>query len=305
MPETSQEDAIRVNAMTVDVEDYFQVSAFEGCIARADWDRWPQRVERNTERVLELFAAHNVKATFFVLGWVAARFPQLIRHIGEAGHEVANHGYGHERLTTLTRDQFRVDISRAKGILEDITGQGVWGYRAPSYSVGLDNLWAYDELRTAGYRYSSSIVPIHHDLYGIPHAPRFAFFPGATGLLEVPVTTIALLGRNWPCGGGGFFRLLPYALFRKGWQRVNRHDRRAGVFYFHPWEMDPEQPRVPGVSFRNRVRHYLNLERMVIKLRALLRDFRFDRMDRIFLEKTEERYPVVALEQLQLRAREA
>ncbi len=305
MTEISTEGAGNVNAMTVDVEDYFQVSAFEKCIPRADWDRWPQRVERNTERVLELFDANDVKATFFVLGWVAERFPQLIRRIVECGHEVANHGYGHERLTSMTREQFRADISRAKGILEGITGHRVLGYRAPSYSVGLDNLWAHEELRTAGYRYSSSIVPIHHDLYGIPHAPRFAFFPGTTGLLEVPVTTVALLGRNWPCGGGGFFRLLPYPLFRKGWQRVNRHDGRAGVFYFHPWELDPEQPRVPGASFRNRVRHYLNLERMVIKLGALLRDFRFDRMDRIFLEKTEERYPVVALEKLQLRAREA
>ena len=298
-------DSHIVNAMTVDVEDYFQVAAFEKCIARADWHRWPQRVERNTRRALELLDQHGVKATFFALGWVAERYPALMRDIAGSGHELASHGYGHERLANLTRRQFREQIRGTKKLLEDTVGGEVLGYRAPSYSVGPDSLWAHDELRAAGYRYSSSIVPIHHDLYGMPQAPRFAFFPDADGLLEIPVTTVSLLGRNWPCGGGGFFRLLPYPVFRTGLRRVNRRDGYPGVFYFHPWELDPQQPRVPGVSFRNRVRHYLNLNRMAVKLHALLRDFRFDRMDRIFLRRTGERYPVVVLKDLQLHPRGA
>ena len=299
------EDAGIINAMTVDVEDYFQVSAFEKHIPRGDWQRWPQRVERNTKVILELFERNKVKGTFFVLGWVAEHFPALIRAIAESGHEVASHGYGHERLVNLTRAQFREGIRCTKRLLEDITGREVLGYRAPSYSIGPDTLWAHEELRMAGYRYSSSIVPIRHDLYGMPQAPRFAFFPDQVGLLEIPVTTVALLGRNWPCGGGGFFRLLPYLLFRKGLRYVNRHDKRPGVFYFHPWELDPGQPRVPDVPFRDRVRHYLNLNRMATKLGALLRDFRFDRMDRIFLEKADQHYPVVVLENLKFSAREA
>jgi len=299
------EDAGIINAMTVDVEDYFQVSAFEKHIPRGDWQRWPQRVERNTKCILELFERNKVKGTFFVLGWVAEHFPALIRSIAESGHEVASHGYGHERLVNLTHAQFREGIRRTKGLLEDITGREVLGYRAPSYSIGPGTLWAHEELRMAGYRYSSSIVPIRHDLYGMPQAPRFAFFPDQAGLLEIPITTVAFLGRNWPCGGGGFFRLLPYLLFRKGLRHVNRHDKRPGVFYFHPWELDPGQPRVPDVPFRDRVRHYLNLNRMATKLGALLRDFRFDRMDRIFLEKADQYYPVVVLENLKFSAREA
>ncbi|WEN15382.1 DUF3473 domain-containing protein [Rhodanobacter sp. AS-Z3] len=285
-----------INAMTVDVEDYFQVSAFEKCIAREDWPQWPVRVEDNTRRVLDLFARHQVHATFFILGWVAERFPALMRDINAAGHEVASHGFGHERLTTLTPDQFRDGIVRTKHLLEDLTGAAVVGYRAPSYSVGPGTLWAHQELREAGYRYSSSIVPLHHDLYGMPEAPRFAFFAEPSGLLEIPVTTAQRWRRNWPCGGGGYFRLLPYALFKRGLRHVNEQEQASGVFYFHPWEVDPQQPRVPGVTLKNRVRHYLNLTRTVPRLEQLMHDFRFDRMDRIFLAEGHADYPSVALQ---------
>src|SRR5699024_8162854 len=233
-----------VNAMTVDVEDYFQVAAFEGCIRRADWSRWPLRVESNTRRLLELFDAHRVHATFFVLGWVAERLPTLVRDMAAHGHEVASHGFAHERLTTLDRRQFRNDVVRTRHLLEDLAGEAVKGYRAPSYSVGPGTLWAHRELQEAGYRYSSSVVPIRHDLYGMPAAPRFAFYTADAGLLEVPVTTVRLGGRNWPCGGGGYFRLFPYALFRRGLRHVNQVEGQSGVFYFHPWEIDPGQPRV-------------------------------------------------------------
>lgn len=284
-----------VNAMTVDVEDYFQVAAFEKCIDREDWPRWPVRVESNTRRILELFARRHIRATFFVLGWVAERFPGLVREISTAGHEVASHGFGHERLTTINRATFRDGIRRTKHLLEDISGKPVQGYRAPSYSIGPTTLWAHDELRESGYLYSSSIVPIRHDLYGMPGAPRFAFYTGDPGLLEVPVTTVHFCGRNWPCGGGGYFRLLPYALFKRGLRRVNRLDGRPGVFYFHPWEIDPKQPRVSGVTLKNRVRHYLNLARTAPRVEHLIRDFRFDRMDRVFLAAGHGGYPVVAL----------
>ncbi|MGH8153503.1 MAG: XrtA system polysaccharide deacetylase [Rhodanobacteraceae bacterium] len=290
------------NAMTVDVEDYFQVAAFENCIRREDWPRWPVRVGANTRRILELFADARISATFFVLGWVAERYPGLVREIHAAGHEIASHGFGHERLTTLSRAAFRDGITRTKHLLEDVSGAPVFGYRAPSWSIGPTTLWAHQELREAGYRYSSSIVPIHHDLYGMPAAPRFAFFAERSGLLEVPATTVRLWGRNWPCGGGGFFRLLPYPVFKRGLQRVNRREQRPTVFYFHPWEIDPEQPRVPGVTLKNRVRHYLNLKRTAPRVERLLQDFRFDRMDRVFLAPAPATYPVVALQAAELCA---
>lgn len=284
------------NAMSVDVEDYFQVAAFEQCIQRSDWAQWPVRVENNTRQVLELFQRHGVHATFFVLGWVAERFPALVRDISAAGHEVASHGYGHERLTQISRSEFRDGIERTRHLLEDITGETVSGYRAPSYSIGPGTLWAYAELREAGYRYSSSIVPIRHDLYGMSKAPRFPFHVDRSGLLEIPVTTVHMLKRNWPCGGGGYFRLLPYALFKRGLSRVNQRDRRPGVFYFHPWEVDPGQPRVPGATLKNRVRHYLNLARTAPRIERLVQDFEFDRMDRVFLDSQQREYPVVSLD---------
>ena len=273
------------NAMTVDVEDYFQVSAFEGHIDRAQWDTLPCRVESNTDRILALFEAAGVKATFFTLGWVAERYPALIRRIVDGGHELASHGYFHVRVTQQQPAEFRADVEKTKKLLEDIGGVVVKGYRAPSYSIGAGNLWALDELSDAGYLYSSSIYPVKHDLYGMPEAPRFAFRPrGEAGILEVPITTLRLGSRNLPCGGGGFFRLYPYAVSRGALRHVNRREGQSGMFYFHPWEIDPGQPRQPGLGLKTRFRHYLNLGRMESRLRALLDDFDWDRMDRIFLD---------------------
>jgi polysaccharide deacetylase family protein (PEP-CTERM system associated) len=271
-----------VNAMTVDVEDYFQVSAFERRVAPADWERMPVRVEANTNRVLDLLAGRGVRATFFTLGWVAERFPALVRRIADSGHEVASHGYDHTRVIHQDPAQFRADATRTRGLLEDLTGRAVRGYRAASYSIGASNLWALDVLQEAGYRYSSSIYPIRHDLYGMPEAPRFAFRLRAGGLLELPITSVCALGRRWPCGGGGYFRLFPYALSSWGLRRVNREDRQPGIFYFHPWEVDPDQPRIAGVGTKARLRHYLNLSRMEARLTRLLGDFRWDRMDCVF-----------------------
>jgi len=277
------------NAMTVDVEDYFQVSAFEPHIDRADWERQPCRVEGNTQRVLDLFAEHGVKATFFTLGWVAERFPGLVRRMVDEGHELASHGWSHVRVTEQTPAEFRADVARTKALLEDISGTEVKGYRAASYSIGEASLWALEVLGEVGYRYSSSIFPIRHDLYGMPGAPRFAFRPNGGTLLEIPVTTVAIGARNFPCAGGGWFRLLPYAVSRWALRRVNGVDGNPAIFYFHPWEIDPDQPRQRGVGWKTRFRHYLNLERMEARLRRLLRDFRWDRVDRVYLER--EGYP--------------
>ncbi|MGC4079204.1 MAG: DUF3473 domain-containing protein [Rubrivivax sp.] len=272
------------NALTIDVEDYFQVSAFAPYIRRSDWDARECRVERNVERILALLDARRVKATFFTLGWVAERYPQLVRRIVAGGHELASHGYGHQRASDLDRAAFRDDIGRAKAILEDLGGVAVRGYRAPSFSIGEGNLWAFDTLAETGHPYSSSIYPIRHDHYGMPDAPRFAHRV-AGGLLEVPVTTVRLGGRNLPSSGGGYFRLLPYAASRWLIGRVNREDREAAVFYFHPWEIDAGQPRVPGIDARTRFRHYVNIARMERKLESLLDDFRWGRMDTIFLDR--------------------
>lgn len=274
------------NAMTVDVEDYFQVSAFEKVIRRDQWNDWPCRVERNTHRVLDLFNAHRVKATFFMLGWVAERYPSLCHRIVADGHELASHGYSHVRVINQTPQEFREDILRTKKLLEDISGQPIRGYRAASYSIGARNLWALKELEQTGHEYSSSIYPIKHDLYGMPDAPRFAFRPHAQdGILEVPITTVIVNGKKMPCGGGGFFRLYPYAFSRWALQRVNKQDGQSGMFYFHPWEIDPDQPRPSPVSLRTRFRHYLNLHRMEQRLTSLLKDFSWGRMDHIFLQK--------------------
>ncbi|MEG1051415.1 MAG: DUF3473 domain-containing protein [Janthinobacterium sp.] len=275
------------NALTIDVEDYFQVSAFAPHIARADWPRLECRVEANVERILLLLERHRIHATFFTLGWIAERYPQMVKKIVAAGHELASHGYGHLRASDQTRAQFDNDIRSSKALLEDIGGQAVVGYRAPSFSIGHANLWAFDELQEAGYGYSSSIYPIRHDHYGMPDAPRFAWRPrGPLGMLELPVSTVRLRGRNLPAGGGGYFRLMPYALSRWLLRRINSRDGQAGIFYFHPWELDPGQPRPPGLSAKTRFRHYLNLGRMEARLGHLTRDFSWDRMDRIFLEST-------------------
>ena len=270
------------HALTIDVEDYFQVSAFAPYIDRAGWDARECRVERNVERILALLAEHGATATFFVLGWVAERYPQLVRRIAAQGHEVASHGYGHERASDLAPPDFDADVRRAKGVLEDLSGTAVAGYRAPSFSIGPGNWWAFDALAASGHRYSSSIYPIRHDHYGMPDAPRFAH-PVADGLIEIPITTLRMLDRNLPSSGGGYFRLLPYAVSRWMLRRVNTVDRQPAVFYFHPWEIDPGQPRIDGIDAKTRFRHYLNLERTEGRLRSLLRDFEWGRMDRVFL----------------------
>jgi len=274
------------NAMTCDVEDYFQVSAFAPYIDRASWPTRECRVEANMERILALYERHGVRATFFTLGWIAERYPAMVRRIVAAGHELASHGYGHLRASDQSRAEFDNDIRSSKALLEDIGGQAVVGYRAPSFSIGHANLWALDALHDAGYKYSSSIYPIAHDHYGMPDAPRFAFYPnGPDGLLEVPITTVKMAGRNLPAGGGGYFRLLPYALSRWMMEKVNREDGEPALFYFHPWEVDPGQPRPEGLGAKARFRHYINIDRMERRLEQLARDFKWDRMDRIFLDK--------------------
>ncbi len=274
------------NALTIDVEDYFQVSAFAPYIRRDEWDARECRVERNVGRILDLLAERQVHATFFTLGWIAERYPQLVRRIVDEGHELASHGYGHERASDLSEAAFTADITRAKGLLEDLSGRAVLGYRAPSFSIGTGNLWAFDVLARTGHRYSSSIYPIRHDHYGMPDSPRFAYRVGSigSGLLEVPVTTLRLLNRNLPSSGGGYFRLLPYALSRWMIDTVNRDDRQSAIFYFHPWEIDAGQPRVAGIDAKTRFRHYVNIPRMEGRLRKLLGDFRWGRMDQIFLD---------------------
>ena len=273
------------NAMTCDVEDYFQVSAFAPYIDRASWPARECRVEANIDRILAVFSAGGVKATFFTLGWIAERYPEMVRRIVAEGHELASHGYGHLRASDQTRAEFDQDIRSSKALLEDLGGQAVVGYRAPSFSIGESNLWALEALTEAGYRYSSSIYPIKHDHYGMPGAPRFAFYPnGPDGLLEVPITTAMMMGKKLPAGGGGYFRLLPYALSKWMMEKVNREDRESTLFYFHPWELDPGQPRPQGLDAKSRFRHYVNIDRMESRLAALTRDFAWDRMDRIFLK---------------------
>ncbi len=277
------------NALTIDVEDYFQVSAFEHHIDRDAWDRLPCRVERNVDTILGILDRHAAAATFFVLGWIAERYPALVRRIAAQGHEIASHGYAHRRATSQSRAEFEHDVLRAKRVLEDIAGAPVLGYRAPSFSIGRDNLWALEALHEAGYRYSSSVYPIHHDHYGMPEAPRFGFYPEAgRGLLELPVTTLRLLKRNFPAGGGGYFRLLPYAMSRWCLKRVNALDRQPCIFYFHPWEIDPDQPRQQGISLKTRFRHYVNLSAMERRIGALCADFLWDRIDSIFLQGEHE-----------------
>ena len=271
-----------VNAMTVDVEDYFQVQALARVVSRDDWETLPRRVERNTNRVLDLFAAAGVKGTFFTLGWVAERHKQLIRRIVGDGHELASHGWEHVRADDQTPEVFRQDVRRTKRLLEDCSGTTVLGYRAASFSIGHRNPWALGVLAEEGYAYSSSIYPVRHDLYGMPDAPRFPYRPlPGRRFREFPITTAHRFGRNWPTGGGGFFRLLPYRVSATTIRIVHRADRKPCVFYFHPWEIDPDQPVQSGLTLKSRFRHYTNLGRMEGKLRRLLRDFAWDRMDRV------------------------
>ena len=271
------------NAITIDVEDYFQVEAFFNVIDRGEWDGYDCRVEANLERILALLADSGARATFFTLGWIAERHPGIVRTIVEMGHELASHGWDHRRADSQTRSQFLADVARAKGFLEDLGGCEVKGYRAPSFSVTRNNLWVMEALAEAGYSYSSSTYPILHDNYGIPEGPRFAFHPLAgRPFLEVPVTSLRLFGRNWPCGGGGYFRLLPYKLSAMALARVNRESSPC-VFYFHPWEIDPGQPRISAAPLKSRIRHYVNLHKTEARLARLLHAFCWRRMDEIFL----------------------
>jgi polysaccharide deacetylase family protein (PEP-CTERM system associated) len=273
-----------VNAMSVDIEEYFQVGAFERTIRRDDWDRLASRVEYNTQAVLDLYAAAGVSATFFTLGWVAERHPALVRRIVAEGHELASHGYAHDRVHDLDPERFRADLRKTRTILEDAGGTPVVGYRAPSFSIGKANAWALQVLADEGYAYSSSVAPFGTDHYGWPGFPRFAHRPVAgSEMIEIPVTTARFGGRTLAAGGGGFFRLLPYAFSRWAIGRVNREERQPAVFYFHPWEIDPDQPRVAGAPLKSRLRHYTNLGVMAAKLRRLLGEFRWDRLDRVYL----------------------
>jgi polysaccharide deacetylase family protein (PEP-CTERM system associated) len=269
-----------LNALSCDVEDWFQVGAFETVIAKSEWDNLPQRVERNADAVLALFAEAGVKGTFFTLGWVAERYPALIRRIAEAGHEVASHGWDHDRVFTLTPDQFRADLRRAHQAIEAAAGVAPRGYRAPSFSIDKRTPWAHPILAEERYAYSSSVAPIAHDHYGWPEASRFAFRPvEGAGLIELPVTTVDVAGRRLAAGGGGFFRLLPYAFSSWAIRRVNTAEQRPAVFYFHPWEIDPGQPRVPNAPLKSRLRHYSRLSAMRGKLLKLLCSYNWGRTD--------------------------
>lgn len=282
VPEAPMEAGAIRNAMSVDVEDWFQVQAFAEAIPRDEWEWLPRRVEANTEQVLERFAEAGLRATFFTLGWVAQRHPALVRRIVEAGHELASHGHGHERVEAIGAEAFRADIRRARLLLEDIGGVAVRGYRAPTFSIGPRTPWAHAILAEEGYDYSSSIFPVRHDLYGAPDAPRGPHRPHPNGVLELPMTTVRAFGRSLPCSGGGWFRLAPYRLFQAGLQRVNRTEARPGIFYFHPWEVDPDQPRVLQAKPLSRFRHYTGLASMGGRLDRLLRDFAWGSMSDVF-----------------------
>lgn len=272
-----------VNAISIDVEDYFQVAAFFGVIDRRDWDSYDCRVEANVDRILALLANAGARATFFTLGWIAERYPGVVRAIVGMGHELASHGWDHRHADRQTRAEFFADVARTKALLEDQGGCEVKGYRAPHFSISRNNLWAMATLAEAGYSYSSSTHPVLHDSYGIPEGPRFAFHPlPDSTFLEIPVTTLRLFGRNWPCAGGGYFRLLPYEITARALARVNGEGKPC-VFYLHPWEVDPGQPRISAAPLKSRARHYVNLNKTEARLARLLQTFRWRRMDQIFL----------------------
>lgn len=274
--------AVIENMMTIDVEDYYHVSAFEGVVEKKDWSSLESRVDVSTRKVLSIFDQHDVKATFFILGWVAEKYPELVRVIADKGHEVASHGMHHQRVTALDRGGFTTDLRDSKKLLEDITGQAVIGYRAPSFSFNKNNHWVYEVLAETGYAYSSSVYPVKHDHYGIPDAPRFPY-KETHGVMEFPMSTLPLGSRikpikNFPISGGGFFRLYPYGLTRWAIQQFNQRDQQPYIFYLHPWEVDPQQPRIPGLSKKSKFRHYLNLEKTEARLTQLAKDFQWNTM---------------------------
>lgn len=262
------------NFLTIDVEDYFQVSAFEDIIANDEWHSMEQRVERNTLQILEILNNHAVKATFFIVGWIAEKFPHLVKTIHQQGHAIGCHSYWHRKVYTLTLDEFRTDTLKAKTILETIIDEPVFGYRAPSYSITEKSLWAIDILEELGFTYDSSIFPVHHDTYGIPGAPRFSYIH-ANGLIEHPLSTVRIMGQTIPVSGGGYFRLFPYWFTRRALRTINQKEGKPFIFYLHPWEIDPEQPRMQRAKILSKFRHYNNLKRTSARLNQLLSDFRF------------------------------
>jgi polysaccharide deacetylase family protein (PEP-CTERM system associated) len=269
-----------VNGLSVDVEAWFQVGAFESVIERDEWSCLDDRVERNVNEILDLFDEVNAKATFFTLGWIARRHGKLLREIAARGHELASHGWDHQRVFRMDRAAFGADLDRAQKAIEDAGGVPVTGYRAPSFSIDVRTPWAFMELAERGYRYSSSVAPVAHDHYGWPEAPRFAFKPLPWSVLVVfPFSSADFAGKRLAAGGGGFFRVLPYAFSRWAIRQVNRRERRPAIFYFHPWEIDPGQPRVAGAPLKSRLRHYSRLEQMAPKLRQLIHEFEWGRMD--------------------------
>lgn len=271
----------RSNALTVDVEDYFHVAAFDATISQTQWHNLPQRVERNTDILLQQFADHQATATFFVLGWVAERFPQLVKKIHAAGHEVASHGYAHAKATVQSAAEFQQDIRRAKALLEDLTGEAVLGYRAPSFSIDKTNEWAFALLKQEGYLYSSSTYPVVHDLYGTPDWPQHPH-KRDEGIWECPMPVLNKAGKQWPIAGGGYFRLLPYWLSKKCIDSYLKHSSTPYMFYFHPWEIDPGQPRFNQAPMKSRFRHYTNLTRMEGKLVRLLQDYKWRSMQEVY-----------------------
>jgi len=270
------------NAISVDIEDWFQVGAFETVIDRKDWNNLELRVERNMNAILSLFDEMGIKATFFTLGWIAERVPQLMQDIVAQGHELASHGYAHDRVFNFTSDEFSADLDKSRKILEDTSGTKIIGYRAPSFSIDMRTPWAHEVLAEKGYEYSSSVAPIKHDHYGWADAPRFAFEPvEGSDFLELPVTTAQLGSKRLAAGGGGFFRLLPYAFSHWAISQVNEDAREPAIIYFHPWEIDPDQPRVENAPLKSKLRHYTRLSAMEKKLRRLIGDFEWERMDAI------------------------
>ncbi|MBV1920998.1 MAG: DUF3473 domain-containing protein [Pseudomonadales bacterium] len=270
-----------MNAMTIDVEDYFQVSAFEHKFNPNNWDDILPRVEANTHKLLDLFSENDAKATFFTLGWVAKRFPDLVKRIADEGHEVASHGTMHQRATDQTEAVFKKDVGDAKRLLEDLTGKPVLGYRAPSFSFTKGNEWVYDVLESEGYQYSSSVYPVVHDHYGIPDAPRFKYATH-TAIAEIPLSTLQCFGKNIPISGGGYFRLYPYLFTQYAIRAFQSKEQEPYIFYLHPWEVDSLQPRVQGISAKTRFRHYLNLKRVEHRLQRMLKDFEWGSMADVY-----------------------
>jgi len=277
-----------INAMTVDVEDYFHVSAFENTINKSDWNNMPLRVEENTYRLLELFAKHGVKSTFFTLGWVAERCPNLIKAIVDQGHELASHGFAHQRITEMSKENFVADVVQSKNILEQLSGTEVIGYRAPSFSLNDNNTWVYEKLIELGFQYSCSTYPIQHDLYGVPNWPRFKHQRSESvegqKIIEIPIPTIRKNSVNTGIGGGGYFRLYPYWLSKRRIDKFHQEEKQPYSFYFHPWEIDPEQPKIKEAPLKSKFRHYINLSRMEGKLEKLLRDYQWDTMKSVYLD---------------------